>query len=269
MTAQSRWVPPGIDPDTPSAARVYDFYLGGANNFEVDRELANRVQAALPDIKHTARANRAFLMRAVRWCATAGVDQFLDLGCGLPTAGAVHQVAQSVNPKARVVYVDNEPVAVAHSEMLLQGVPGTAVIQADLRFPETFLDHDVTRELLNFGRPVAVLLSAVLHFVQDSDNPARIVAGLRDALVPDSLVVVSHGTGDGDDAAIEDARRLYDRSQNPAAVRTRAEVVALMRGFDLVSPGVVWVPEWHPDPMTDQSYPPARSHMYGVVGRVR
>lgn len=269
MTTQSRWVPPKIDSDTPSAARVYDYYLGGANNFRVDRELAERVQAALPDIRHMARANRAWLMRVVRWCATQGVDQFLDLGCGLPTAGSVHEIARAINRQARVMYVDNEPVAVAHGELLLRDVPGVEVIQADLRYPWTYLDHQVTRELLDFRRPVAVLLSAVLHFVAEVDNPAGIVAGIRDGLVPGSLVAVSHATGDGDDDSIEGARQVYERSQNPGVARSKVEVAGLMRGLDLVAPGVVWVPDWHPEPLTDRSYPPPRSHMYGVVARVR
>lgn len=266
---QTEWVPADVDPETPSAARMYDYLLGGAYNFAADRRLADRVIAAFPDISHTARANRAFLMRAVRWCADQGIRQFLDVGCGLPTAGSVHKVAQSVTPSARVLYVDNEPVAVAHSEMLVAGVPGVEVIQADLRYPETFLDHDVTRALLDFREPVAVLLSAVLHFVLPADDPAGLMATVQKTLPAGSVMVVSHVTADGGGGELESVRRLYEQSQNPGVVRDRSGVLALLAGLQLVSPGLVWVPEWHPDTPADPTYPPERSHLYGGVGRVR
>lgn len=262
------WVPADVDTETPSAARMYDYLLGGGYNFKVDRELADRVRAAFPDITHTALVNRAFLVRTVRWAAEQGIRQFLDIGCGLPTAGAVHQVAQSVNLDARVMYVDNEPVAVAHSELLVAGVPGVEVIQADLRYPETFLEHEKTQRLLDFREPVAVLLAAVLHFVLPGDNPTRLMAKLREALPAGSVVVMSHVTADGGGEDLESVRRLYEQSQNPGVVRDRQQVLALMAGLELVPPGMVWVSDWHPD-APDPTYQSERSHLYGAVGRVR
>jgi hypothetical protein len=244
---------------------MYDFFLGGAYNFDSDRRLARKVIAQYPDITFAARANRAFVMRAVRYLATVGIDQFIDLGCGLPSAGAVHSQVRAINPAARVVYVDNEPVAVQHGLMMLDGVPGVEIIQADLRYLDTVFDHPVTRELIDLSRPVGVLLAAVLHFVLDADDPAGVVAAIRDTLASGSGLVVSHATADGD-ASIDKARELYERSQNPGQTRTRVEVAALMTGFRLVSPGVVWVPDWQPDMPYDRDRSP-HSHLYGAVGR--
>jgi SAM-dependent methyltransferase len=259
------WIPAEIDTETPSAARLYDYYLGGGYHFESDRKLAQRIYQALPDTPHLARVNRAFLRRAAQYCATQGVDQFLDIGCGLPTTGAVHEVVQAVNPNAKVVYVDNEPVAVAHSELILQSNENATVLQGDLRKPETVLDHAETRRMLDLTRPVAVLTTAVMHFVSDEANPAALIARYRAAMAPGSYLVLSHATADAS-ANVADAVKLYENSQNPGYLRTKAQVAAMLADFDLVEPGVVFVPEWRPESPED-AVDPERSSFYGVVGR--
>ena len=197
MTAEERWVPAGIDTSKANIARVYDYWLGGTHNFLADQDAARVMIAVEPNTRAVARANRACLGRAVRYLAEqAGIGQFLDIGSGIPTAQNVHQVAQQAAPESRVVYADIDPVAVAHSRLLLQDNPGAAVIQADLREPEAILAAPETQLLLDFSQPVAVLLFAVLHFIPDEDDPWQIVATLRDALAPGSYLVLVHGTSE-------------------------------------------------------------------------
>jgi hypothetical protein len=259
------WVPAEIDTETPSAARLYDYYLGGGYHFESDRKLAQRIYEVLPDTPYLARVNRAFLRRAAVFCAQQGITQFLDIGCGLPTTGAVHEVVGAVNPDVKVVYVDNEPVAVAHSELILEGNENATVLQGDLRHPETILSHPRTRRMLNLDEPVAVLTTAVMHFVSDEANPARLVARYREAMAPGSYLVLSHATADAAED-IEKVVELYRNSQNPGYLRTKEQVLEMLEGFDLVEPGVVFVPEWRPEVQEDAA-DPARSSFYGVVGR--
>src|SRR5687768_6938834 len=180
-----------VDLTRPSAARVYDYYLGGAHNFAVDRQMAEQAIGLWPDLPLIMQANRAFLRRAVRFCVDAGIRQFLDLGSGIPTAGNVHEVAQSAAPDARVAYVDSDPVAVAYSRTILAENPLTVAVQADLRQPEQVLDHPEVRSLLNFDEPIAVMMVAVLHFVSDSDDPAAIIAGYREVMAPGSFLTIS------------------------------------------------------------------------------
>jgi hypothetical protein len=245
---------------------MYDYFLGGGYNFAVDRDLAEQIITQFPDIRVAARANRDFVLRATRHVATLGIDQFIDIGCGLPTANMLHQQARSINPETRVVYVDNEPVAFEHGQLMLEHVAGAEIIQADMRDPDTILDHPVTQELLDFERPIAVLLAAVLHFVPDTDGPAEIVGTLRDRLAPGSMLILSHGTADGEETGVGLARNLYARSQTPASTRSRAQVQAFLAGWELIPPGLVWVPEWHPDMTALVQTPPAQSHFYGAVG---
>ncbi len=187
--------PLGIDTTVPTPARMYDFWLGGHDNFAVDRAAALAVSEAAPEIRLMALENRKFLRRAVRYLAAeAGIAQFLDIGTGLPTQGNVHQVAQQVNPDARVVYADNDPMVLAHSRALKTG-GNTAVIEADLRDPASILDHPRTRELIDFSQPLAVLLVAVLHFIGGDDDPYAIVGSICDTLPPGSYLVISHATG--------------------------------------------------------------------------
>lgn len=259
----------GVDMERPNVARMYDYFLGGSHNFAVDRSAADEVLGMFPSIALAARTNRSFLRRAVRALAEAGVDQFLDLGSGIPTVGSVHEVARTLNPDARVVYVDVEAVAVAQSRAILAGTPNTAVIAADMRQPDQVLGHPDLRALLDLNRPVAVLMVAVLHFVPDSQDPASIVGAYRDAIAPGSYLVVSHGSLEGlSDADRADAQRaatVYDRTPSPVVLRSRDEVAGLLAGFDLLEPGVVQLREWRPAPGAPD--PDERDCGFGVVGR--
>ena len=192
----SREPPVDDSNNAPSSARIYDYLLGGFYNFDVDRAVARKITEALPDMPLYMRANRAFLRRVVRFLADQGIDQFLDLGSGIPTVGNVHEIAQQANPSAAVVYVDNEPVAVNHSRTILQDNPKATVIQADIRQPEVILGHPETRRLLDFNRPTAVLFLSVLLFVIDDEEAYGVVHYMRDALVPDSYIAISHPTDD-------------------------------------------------------------------------
>ncbi|MEU5690375.1 SAM-dependent methyltransferase [Actinosynnema sp. NPDC020468] len=256
---------PDIDLTKPSAARVYDYYLGGAHNFAVDREMAEQAIAMWPEVPLIMQANRAFLRRAVEFCAAAGIDQFLDLGSGIPTVGNVHEVALARNPDARVVYVDNDPVAAAYSRTILDGDPRTAVVREDLRDPEKVLNSPEVTDLLDLSRPVAVMTVAVLHFV---DDPAPVIAAYRDAVVPGSHLVVSHATRDGQRAQADEHQDLYRRrTATPMTMRTKAQVEALFAGFDLVEPGVVHLPLWRPASPDDVDGRPERFAGLAAVGR--
>ncbi len=246
---QASWVPSSVDLDRPSAARMYDYYLGGSHNFAVDREAAKSVEQIFPGMSGAARANRSFLRRAVRYLLDQGVDQFLDLGSGIPTVGNVHEIAQQSNPAAQVVYVDVEPVAVAHSSALLADNPRATAIQADLRDPDTILDG--VKELLDFTRPIGLLMVAVLHFVPDADNPHKAVARYREALPSGSYLAISHGSLEGiPQDGMDDSERIkaiYRRTDSPLALRSHDEIADFFTGLDVVAPGVVPLPEWHSD----------------------
>jgi hypothetical protein len=247
---------------------MYDYYLGGSHNFEADRALAREAVSHWPDLPMVMRANRAFLHRAVRYLVEAGVTQFLDLGSGIPTAGNVHEVARGLNPDARTVYVDVDPVAVAHSQALLEGVPGTAVVHADVRDADKILSASQTTELLDFTRPVAVLMVALLHFIPDADDPASVIAPYRAVMRSGSHLALSHATVDGNVAVMRDHEEIYRRSATPINARTRAQVAGLLEGFDLLEPGVVYMPLWRPD--SDEQTPehPERYSGYAAVGRL-
>ncbi|HEY0532692.1 MAG TPA: SAM-dependent methyltransferase [Actinoplanes sp.] len=265
------WVPEGVDVTVPDASRVYDYALGGLHNFEVDRDFWNRTEAAFPGAGLVARANRAFLGRAVRWLSARGVRQFLDIGSGIPTLGNVHEVAQEANPDARVVYVDIDPIAVEQSRSLLAGNPYARVIQGDLRDPERILTHPEVLDLLDFSRPVAVLTVAVLHFVPDSAGPGAIVDRLGKALAPGGYLVLSHLGPDDSPAgraAQETARKLYERTPTPVVIRDPDEITEIVGdGFEIVEPGVVAATGWHPDP--DEAGDPPQPTALVAVARKR
>jgi S-adenosyl methyltransferase len=263
------WAPEGIDIERPSAARIYDYWLGGSHNFASDREVARQIVNIVPDTPLIMQANRAFLHRAVRYLVDAGIRQFLDIGSGIPTLGNVHEVAQKIAPDARVVYVDIDPVAVAHSQYILAGNELATVVQEDLRHPDRILAHPEVRGLLDFGQPIALLLLAVLHFIQDADDPAGIVTRLRDALPPGSYLALSHGTADGMSEEAKRATELFSRSTTPPATRTHAEVERLFAGFELVEPGLVWAPQWHPEHPEEVGEHPEQALNYVGVGRKR
>ena len=262
------WAPEDIDVNRPSVARVYDYYLGGSHNFAVDRAMAEKAMAEWPELPVLMAANRGFLRRAVRFCIDSGVRQFLDLGSGIPTVGNVHEVAQSASAQARVVYVDVDPIAVAHSRAILAGNEQATAIQADLRNPAAVLRDPLVRGMLDLSQPVAVLLVAVLHFVSDDDDPAGIVSALRSALVPGSLVVISHASQDGVDERAEGHRALYARAASPMTMRNREQIAHLLDGLELVPPGVSPIRLWRPEPGDETDGDPASFAGYAAVGRV-
>ncbi|WHT20717.1 SAM-dependent methyltransferase [Crossiella sp. CA-258035] len=266
---RSGWVPQGVDVERPSAARIYDYYLGGGYNFESDRQFARKAIALLPSLPMIAQQNRVFLRRAVRFCVQHGIRQFLDIGSGIPSVGNVHEVAQQINPEARVVYVDNEPVAVAHSRMMLSGDPRTAVVQADVRDPDSILGAPETRALIDFDEPVGLLMVALLHFVPPADEPKAFLAQYRDALAPGSYLALSHATLEHQPAITEQVRQLYENSQNPMTSRTKAELEVLFDGFDLIAPGIVFTSAWRPESPEEVGDDPERSVIYAAVGRRR
>jgi O-methyltransferase involved in polyketide biosynthesis len=257
----------GIDLDRPSAARVYDFYLGGFHNFEADREMGRQAVAMWPELPEIMQANRGVLRRAVEYLAGAGIRQFLDLGSGIPTVGNVHEVAHRVAPDARVVYVDNDPVAVEHARAILADDPLTSVVRADLRDPDTVLA--AARGRLDLDRPVAVLMLAVLHFVADEDDPAGLIARYRDASAPGSHLALSHATAGQQVDRAAGHRDLYRRTATPMTMRSREQVTALFAGYELVEPGVVYLPEWRPEPGTPVEPHPERFTGVAGVGRKR
>jgi hypothetical protein len=257
-----------VDLERPSAARMYDYYLGGSHNFAADREAAEQVVTAIPNVRQIALANRAFLRRAVLHLLELGVRQFLDVGSGIPTVGNVHEVAQAVDPAARVVYVDIDPVAVIHAGHLLAGNPLAAAAMADLREPEAILDDPVVRETLDLTRPVGLLLVSVLHFVPDADAcPA--VARLRGALPRGSGLVISHAAVEGmARESAEAAGQVYQRSTSPGgAIRTRGQIEEFFDGYELVPPGLVWVSQWRPGSPADCGDHPERLALLAGVGR--
>lgn len=263
------WVTSELDVDRPNAARIYDYFLGGSHNLAADRDAARRIIEAIPEVPLIAQANRAFLRRAVLHCVQGGIRQFLDLGSGIPTVGNVHEIAQRADPECRVVYVDVEPVAVAHSRVILAGNDRVAVLQEDLRQPERILTDPALLDLLDLGQPVAVLMVAVLPFVPDADEPAKIVAQYRDAVPPGSYLVISHGSAEARPDDVEKVHRHYRRTSTPAVVRTRAELLALFDGFDLVDPGLVYVQQWRPDWPSEVEDHPERTGLYVGAGRKR
>ncbi len=266
MTVEPGWVPPEIDTAKANVARVYDYWLGGDHNFQADRDLARTLSALDPNIRASMRANRAFLGRVVRFLAgQGGVRQFLDIGSGIPTENNVHQVAQEIAPGARVVYVDNDDVAVAHSRLLLADNPDATIVQADLREPAKILADPETQLLLDFTQPVAVFLVAVLHFIPDNRQVAEIVASLREALAPGSYLVICHGCRDEQPSLASSLESVYSsRVAAQLVARSRDEIARLWDGFALLEPGLVWIPEWRPDSPDDVPEDPSK--YWGLVG---
>ncbi|WP_327134409.1 SAM-dependent methyltransferase [Streptomyces sp. NBC_01343] len=263
------WAPPGIDISVPSVSRIYDYYLGGSHNFEVDRQAARRAMEFLPGLPKIMQANRAFMRRAVRYAVAQGVTQFLDIGSGIPTFGNVHEIAQAASPEARVVYVDHDPVAVAHSRAVLGGDERSGIVAADLRKPQDILAAPEVAQLLDLERPVALLLVAVLHFLEDSDDPYAAVAELRDALAPGSLLVVTHASYEGIPLSQEVASGtvgVYRDIRNPLVMRSGEQIRRFFDGFELVEPGVVFMPLWQPEGTEDPEDGEAPEDPYAFSG---
>lgn len=270
MASEAGYGPKELDLEVPSAARMYDYFLGGSHNFKVDRDFANQVLEIAAWPPNVTRLNRSFLWRVVRFCLDQGIRQFLDLGSGIPTVGNVHEVAQQRVPDARVVYVDYEPVAYQHAQSMLAENPYATIIQADIRDPELILNHPGTRELLDFSQPVGLLMVGVLLFIAPEDRPAELVRTYRERLAPGSYLAISHLC---DEHAPPELREqvnnlvaAYREVNEQLQVRSYEEITSWFDGMELVEPGVTFLPDWRPD-SADEADDPARLLGYGGVAR--
>lgn len=256
-----------LNATVPNAARMYDYYLGGKDNYAADREAAEKIMALGPS-KDICVANRRFLGRAVRLAAEQGIRQFLDLGTGLPTQDNVHEVAKRVDPGARVVYVDYDPVVLAHARALRAIDDTTTVVQQDVRRPAEILAHPEVRQLIDFSEPVAVLFVAILHCLTDEEDPWAVARALTEPAVPGSMMVVSHLTDDAHPEEGAEARSVYSKATAPLIHRSHAEISRFFSGFDLLEPGLTQVNEWRPDDDLDRRRP-GGEWFYVGVGRKR
>ena len=249
MDQDQQPIPAIIDTNVPSVARMYDYYLGGKDNYEVDRRASDELSAMAPGTRALAINNRQFLIRAVRFLVDElGIRQFLDHGSGLPTQDNVHQVAQSVDPDARVVYVDNDPIVLAHGRALLQTDERTVVVQADVRDTEAIFDDPEVEQMLDLEQPMAALFVSFLHCIPDVDDPAALVARVMSRLAPGSAVVISHLASDDDDVRAQLTEFMLTNTQgNWGRVRTTAEVAQLFVGLSVHDPGLVEISRWQPD----------------------
>lgn len=262
-------LPANIDDEIPNIARIYDYFLGGKDNFACDREVAERVIRITPETPTLARANREFLGRAVRFVAQQGIRQFIDVGTGLPTRNNVHEVVQTVSPGAHVVYVDNDPAVLAHARALLADNPQTVVVDADLRRPDALLADSDLRRLIDFDQPVAVVLAGILHFLTEEDQPFDVVRTLRDAVPPGGYLVISQASAGDRMTELKQTQELYRDFTNQAGsgLRTREQIHAFFDGLTLVDPGLVHVQDWRPDPGTTPDTGDAPGWILGGVGR--
>lgn len=286
------WALRSVDISVPSVARMYDFCLGGAHNFEADRQAAREALRVLPALPKIIRANRAFQRRAIRFAAGEGVTQFLDIGCGIPLPGGVHEGVRAVCTRGRVVYVDHDPVAVALGRAVLDGDDDADVVAADLLRTGDVLGAPRVRRLIDFDRPVAVLLGAVLHFVRDDDDPWGAVAALTAALAPGSLLVLSHASDEdrasyesdasyeshessyeahasddshaSDDVGSERTAGVCDETRNPIIMRSREKIARFFEGYDMVEPGLVPMPLWRPETPPEDEDPYTFCGLAGV-----
>lgn len=264
-------LPPAVDTSRPSAARAYDYFLGGSSNFAADREFAEQVKAIAPSLPAVTRLNRYFLRRVVRYYLDQGFRQFLDLGSGIPTVGSTHQVAEAAGIDVRVVYVDREPVAYHHSRHMLDGHPNAAIVQADMRDLDAVLGHRETRRLLDFTRPIGLLVVGVLLYLPDPE-PAELLRAYRDRLSPGSLVAVSTLTDEHAGPALrtelDRLRAAYAQAGEPVYPRDHAEILSWFHGMELIEPGLVTLPEWHNDNNPAELKNVARPLGYGAVARI-
>jgi hypothetical protein len=262
---EGRKVPVGVDPTIPSTARMYDYYLGGKDNYAADRQAAEKALSVVPSGRRAARANRYFMTRAVMLMADQGIRQFIDLGTGIPTSPSVHELARAIQPDARVLYVDNDRVVTVHNRALLVKDENVRALQADIRDPGSILGSPELRELIDFRQPVGLLLVAVLHFVRDQEEPLDIVRAFTSRITPGSYLALSHITSDGTDpnvmATIHDA---YAKASAPAVFRTGAEINAFFSGFELVQPGLVDVTRWTPHTAMFTAQPPDLRFLAGL-----
>jgi hypothetical protein len=255
--------PPGVDPTVPSAARIYDYLLGGKDNYAVDRAAADHVLAVAPDQRRLARGNRAFAVRAVRVLADAGIRQFIDLGTGFPTSPSVHEVARQADPSAQVVYVDYDPIVYTHNMALLANDDRVTSIHADIRQPEVILDDPDLRRLIDFDQPVGLLCVAVLHLISDAEDPGGVIARFRDRMAPGSFLVLSQFSSESDPAAMKQLREVARDTPVETYFRPADQVLRFFDGFELLDPGLTAVQDWRQDAITA----PTRLKIIGAVGR--
>ncbi|TDD65386.1 SAM-dependent methyltransferase [Actinomadura darangshiensis] len=246
--SEHEFVPPGVDPTQMSHARAYDYVLGGKDNYAVDREAAAQVIQLAPDLPVLGKAQRRFLLRVTQMCAKAGIDQFLDIGSGIPTAPNVHETVRAINPKAGVVYVDYDPLVTVHNGALLADGDRVISIQADVRDPQALMSHPELTELIDFDRPVLILFVGLFHLVADEHDPAGVIAQYRDRMAPGSHLMLSQFCTDGsDEAAKAKLEEISVNSPSPMCFRHKDEIARFFDGFELVEPGVVDVQDWWPD----------------------
>ncbi|WP_349253346.1 SAM-dependent methyltransferase [Saccharopolyspora erythraea] len=257
--------PTEVDHTRPNPARIYDYGLGGHHNFAADRDQFEKLLEVDPDARLVVSANRAFLRRAVRYCLRQGITQFLDLGSGIPTVGNVHEAAHQLNPRARVVYVDNEPIAVAHTRRLLRENDNAEIVQADLRDPEAILRAPETQRLLDLSKPVGLMMVAVLHWVPSADV-AGLLSRYREVLAPGSYLAISHLTSEHLPEQMGEVEDVFAETTEPVVYRPRSEAAKLFEGFELVPPGVVYTSQWQSEPY-EMVEPPERTKIWAAVGR--
>jgi S-adenosyl methyltransferase len=254
-------------PDIPSSARIYDYLLGGKDNFPADRAAAEEITTLLPSIREAARWNRAFVRRAVRYLVRdLGITQLLDIGAGLPTVGNVHEVALQVTREARVVYVDHDPVVLAHARDLLSSEPNATIIGHDMRAVDAILSDPELRGMFYFDQPVGMLFVSMLQFLPDEDDPAGLITRLLAPFPAGSYVAITHGTADVA-PKVKDAAKIYEGATTQLHPRTRAHILSLVDGLELVEPGMVWTPQWRPDPGDQIPEDPSDSYYYAMVAR--
>lgn len=259
--------PQGVNLTVPNAARMYDHYLGGDNNFQADRDAAEHVLRIAPWIRPTALENRAFLGRAVRYLvAEAGIRQFVDIGTGLPAQGSVHQVAHAIDPGIKVAYADHDPIVLGQARAILARTANTVIVRGDLRHPDSIIAHPDLEGLIDWDQPVAVLTIAVMHFVTGQDDPAGIMARFRQVMAPGSYLALTHVHHDGDENTVRQMLGIYKGASVPLVMRTRDEIAALFDGFDLIEPGLVPVSDWRPEP---RPYPAGEVWGLGGIGKIR
>lgn len=247
MKRQRNWIPPGVDMTRPNPARMYDYYLGGYHNFEVDRQAAEKVLEVLPHTRALSQANRAYVRRVVNFMLDEGVRQFMDIGSGIPTVGHIHQIAEERELPVRVIYVDRDPIAVAHARMLLEGNDTAAAIEADARDPQFILNHPETQRLIDFSQPVGMLCIAILPFIPDDDEVFDLLRQFYEPLAPGSYVCISHSSEEYASEALRQVVELYKDSSSPGRLRPIATINAFFDGLELVEPGMTLAPLWRTD----------------------
>lgn len=270
ITPRPFWAPEDLDITRPNTARMYDYLLGGFHNFEVDRQVVEKSFRLFPEAPLHARLSRRFLRKSVEHLAELGVDQFLDIGSGIPTVGAVHEAALAVNPDARIAYVDVDPVVVAHSKAILRDVPEAVVVEGDIRHPEQILANEQIATTIDFTKPVGLIMVLLLHFVTDDEEAYRCVNTLKRRLTGGSHLVLSHSTLEGappDIAAF--FKSVTEKTPTPHKYRTKLEIEAFYDGCEIIEPGVIHLPLWQPESLDDPLLKePGRSLNFCGIGRI-